>query len=44
MPKGQQRGKEQKKPKKEQAAGKPLLPGAIVPPITTVVPDRAKKK
>lgn len=44
MPKGQQRGKEQKKPKKDQSGSKPLSPGGIAAPITTVIPDRSKKK
>ncbi len=44
MPKGQQRGKETKKPKKDQSAAKPISPGAVTPSITTVVPDRSKKK
>lgn len=45
MAKGQQRSnKEAKKPKKDQPAGKPLSPGAVTPTITTVVPDRSKKK
>jgi hypothetical protein len=44
MPKGQQRGKETKKPKKDQSAAKPISPGAVTPSITTLVPDRSKKK
>jgi hypothetical protein len=45
VPKGQQRtNKESKKPKKDQPAGKPLSPGAVMPTVTTVVPDRSKKK
>ena len=44
MPKGQQRGQEQKKPKKDQSTSKPISPGVVTPTITTVVPDRSKKK
>ena len=44
MPKGQQRGKEQKKPKKDQSTSKPISPGVVTSTITTVVPDRSKKK
>ncbi|MDO9286667.1 MAG: hypothetical protein Q7U26_17380 [Aquabacterium sp.] len=45
MAKGQQRsGKEAKKPKKDDGTAKPLSPGALSAPITTVVPDRSKKK
>jgi hypothetical protein len=43
MAKGQQRSnKEAKKPKKDKAAPKPVTP--LGPAITTVVPDRHKKK
>jgi hypothetical protein len=43
MPKGQQRSnKEAKKPKKDSAPPKSLPP--MTPTITTVVPDRSKKK
>ncbi len=46
MPKGVQKGnKESKKPKKE--AGPPKVAAGLNPiraPITTVVPDRSKKK
>jgi hypothetical protein len=42
MVKGQQRSnKEAKKPKKDGAPPKPIAPSATV---TTVVPDRSKKK
>lgn len=45
MAKGQQRSsKEAKKPKKDAAVAKPLSPGAVSAPITTVVPERGKKK
>jgi hypothetical protein len=45
MPKGQQRtNKESKKPKKDQAPSKPVSPFAVNPTVTTVVPDRSKKK
>jgi hypothetical protein len=44
MPKGQRAGKETKKPKKDQSPTKPLSPGAVTPTITTVVPERGKKK
>jgi len=43
MPKGQQRSnREAKKPKKDSAPPKPLTP--ITPGITTLVPERGKKK
>jgi hypothetical protein len=43
MPKGQQRSnKESKKQKKDSAPPKPISP--TLPSITTVVPDRSKKK
>lgn len=45
MAKGQQRSsKEAKKPKKDAAVAKPLPSGAVSAPITTVVPERGKKK
>lgn len=44
MPKGQQRSnREAKKPKKD-AVPKPASPGSLAAPITTVIPDRSKKK
>jgi hypothetical protein len=43
MAKGQQRSnKEAKKPRKDKAAPKPVTP--LGPAVTTVVPDRHKKK
>ncbi|CAN5437684.1 hypothetical protein BH09PSE5_BH09PSE5_21910 [soil metagenome] len=45
MPKGQQKtNKEAKKPKKDQSPSKPVSPFAVTPTVTTVVPDRSKKK
>jgi hypothetical protein len=44
MPKGQRSTKEVKKPKKDKAPSKPVSPDAVTPTITTVVPDRSKKK
>ena len=44
MPKGQRSTKEAKKPKKDKSPSKPLSPDAVTPTITTVVPDRSKKK
>ncbi|MBI5258284.1 MAG: hypothetical protein HY855_17395 [Burkholderiales bacterium] len=45
MPKGQQRSnKESKKPKKDSAPPKPVSPFSVTPSVTTVVPDRRKKK
>lgn len=45
MAKGQLRSnKEAKKPKKDAAAAKPVSTGAVMPTITTVVPERGKKK
>jgi hypothetical protein len=45
MPKGQQRSnKETKKPKKDGSPPKPISPFAVTPTVTTVVPDRSKKK
>ena len=44
MPKGQRSTKEAKKPKKDQSPAKPLSPGAVMPTITTIIPERGKKK
>lgn len=45
MAKGQQKSnKEAKKPKKDSAPPRPISPGAVMPSITTLVPDRSKKK
>ena len=45
MAKGEQRSnKESKKPKKDSSPSKPISAGAVSPTITTVVPDRSKKK
>jgi hypothetical protein len=45
MAKGQQRSnKEAKKPKKDSGPSKAPSPGAVMPTVTTVVPDRSKKK
>ncbi len=45
MPKGQQKtNKESKKPKKDSSPPKPISSGAVMPTVTTVVPDRSKKK
>ena len=45
MAKGEQRSnKEAKKPKKDSGPSKPISPSAVTPTITTVVPDRSKKK
>jgi hypothetical protein len=45
MPKGLQRNnKESKKPKKDASPAKPMSPGAIMPTVVTVVPERGKKK
>ena len=45
MPKGQQRtNKEAKKPKKDSGPPKPAAPLGTSFAITTVVPDRSKKK
>ncbi|HSW08537.1 hypothetical protein [Aquabacterium sp.] len=45
MPKGQPKSnKEAKKPKKDSAPAKPISPFAVTPTVTTVVPDRSKKK
>ncbi len=44
MPKGQRSTKEVKKPKKDNSPPKPLSAGAVMPTVTTVVPERGKKK
>ena len=45
MAKGQQRSnREAKKPKKDSTPPKPVTPLGQSAPITTVVPDRSKKK
>jgi hypothetical protein len=45
MAKGQQRStKEAKKPKKDSGPTKTVSPFAVTPTVTTVVPDRSKKK
>ena len=45
MAKGQQRSnKEAKKPKKDSGPPKTVAPIGLSAPITTVVPDRSKKK
>ena len=45
MPKGQQRSnKETRKPKKDGAPPKPISPHSVIPTVTTVVPERGKKK
>lgn len=45
MPKGQQRSnKEPKKPKKDAGPPKPVSPGGLAAPITTIIPERGKKK
>lgn len=45
MAKGQQRSnKEAKKPKKDAGSAKPISPGGVTAPITTLVPERGKKK
>lgn len=44
MAKSQSRStKETKKPKKDASSAKPLSPGAVSAPITTVVAERGKK-
>ena len=43
VPKQQRSNKEAKKPKKD-VAPKPASPGSLAAPITTVVPERGKKK
>ena len=45
MAKGQQRSnKEAKKPKKDAASSKPVLPTTVMPTITTAIIERGKKK
>ena len=45
MPKGQQRSnREARKPKKDSSPAKPVTPPSGLPTVTTVVPDRSKKK
>ena len=45
MAKGEQKSnKETKKPKKDTSPPKPISTDAVRPTITTVVPDRSKKK
>ena len=45
MPKGLPRSnKESKKPKKDSSPAKPLSPGAVMPTVTTVVPEKGKKR
>ena len=45
MPKGEQKSnKEAKKPKKNLAPPKPASPDAVRATITTVVPERGKRK
>lgn len=45
MVKGIQRSnKEAKKPKKEKGPPKPVSPGGLAAPITTIIPERGKKK
>ncbi len=45
MAKGQQRSnKEARKPKKDAEPAKPVSPGGVTAPITTVIPERGKKK
>jgi hypothetical protein len=45
MAKGQQRSnKEAKKPKKDSGPPKPVAPIGLGAPITTVVPERGKKR
>ena len=44
MAKGQQRSnKEAKKPKKDASPSKPMSPGAVMPTIVTVVPERGSE-
>jgi len=44
MAKGQQKSnKEAKKPKKDTSPPKPISSGAVMPTVTTVVPDHSKK-
>ena len=44
MPKGQRSSKEAKKPKKDTSPPKPMSLDPVRPTVTTVVPDRSKKK
>lgn len=44
MSKVQRSNKEAKKPKKDKSPAKPLSAGAVKPLVTTVVPERQKKK
>ena len=45
MAKGQQKSnKEGKKPRKDTSPPKPISAGAVMPTVTTVVPDRSKMK
>ena len=45
MAKGQQKtNKEAKKPRKDSSPPKPISAGAVMPTVTTVVPERSKKK
>lgn len=45
MAKGQQRSnKEAKKPKKDAGPAKPVSTGGLTAPITTIIPERGKKK
>lgn len=44
MPKGQRSSKEAKKPKKDTSPPKPMSSDPVRPTVTTVVPDRSKKK
>lgn len=45
MAKGQQKStKESKKPKKDSSPSRPVSSDAVMPSVTTVVPDRSKKK
>ncbi|WP_293996983.1 hypothetical protein [Sphaerotilus sp.] len=44
MPKGQRSSKEVKKPKKDTSPPKPMSLDPVRPTVTTVVPDRSKKK
>lgn len=36
--------KEAKKPKQDKKGGKPVSPLAVTPTVTTVIPDKGKKK
>ncbi len=44
MSKVQRSNKEAKKPKKDKSPAKPMSADAVKPVMTTVVPDRQKKK